>query len=32
LEKSKKLDSLKEIRGAKDFKKSAKPHKLVMTK
>jgi len=32
LEKNEKLDSLKEIRGAKNFKKSAKPHKLVMTK
>ncbi len=32
LEKNKKLDSLKEIRGAKDFKKSTKPHKLVMAK
>jgi len=32
LEKNKELDALKEIRGPKDFKKSAKPHKLVMTK
>lgn len=32
LEKNKKLDSLKEIRGPKDFKKSGKPHKLLMTK
>ncbi|MFH1246023.1 MAG: methylenetetrahydrofolate reductase C-terminal domain-containing protein, partial [Candidatus Omnitrophota bacterium] len=32
LEKNKKLDTLKTIRGPKDFKKSAKPHKLVMTK
>jgi len=32
LERNKKLDSLKEIRGPKDFRKSAKPHKLVMNK
>lgn len=32
LEKNKKLDSLTEIRTPKDYKKSAKPHKLVMTK
>jgi hypothetical protein len=32
LERSKKLDSLKEIRGPKDFRKSSKPHKLVMKK
>lgn len=32
LEKRKTLESLKEIRGPKDFKKSAKPHKLIMTK
>lgn len=30
LEKNKKLESLKEIRGPKDFKKSIKPHKLIM--
>ncbi|MDD5465632.1 MAG: methylenetetrahydrofolate reductase C-terminal domain-containing protein [Candidatus Omnitrophica bacterium] len=30
LEKNKKLESLKEIRGPKDFKKSMKPHKLTM--
>ncbi|MCX5706591.1 MAG: methylenetetrahydrofolate reductase C-terminal domain-containing protein [Candidatus Omnitrophica bacterium] len=32
LEKNKKLESLKEIRGPKDFKKSGKPHKLVTSK
>jgi len=32
LEKRKGLDSLKEIRGPKDYKKSGKPHKLVMNK
>lgn len=32
LEKKKKLESLKEIRAPKDFKKSGKPHKLIMTK
>lgn len=32
LEKRKKLTVLKEIQPAKDFKKSGKPHKLVMTK
>jgi len=32
LEKKKKLESLKEIRAPKDFKKSAKPHKLIITK
>ncbi len=30
LEKNKKLESLKEIRGPKDFKKSGIPHKLIM--
>lgn len=30
LEKNNKLESLKEIRGPKDFKKSIKPHKLIM--
>ncbi|MDD5477262.1 MAG: methylenetetrahydrofolate reductase C-terminal domain-containing protein [Candidatus Omnitrophica bacterium] len=30
LEKNKKLESLKEIRGPKDFEKSMKPHKLIM--
>lgn len=30
LEKNKKLESLKEIRGPRDFKKSNKPHKLIM--
>jgi ferredoxin len=30
LEKNKKLESLREIRGPKDFKKSGKPHKLIM--
>lgn len=30
LEKNKKLESLKEIRGPKDFKKSIRPHKLIM--
>ncbi len=30
LEKKKKLASLKEIRAPRDFKKSAKPHKLIM--
>lgn len=30
LEKNKKLESLKEIRGPKDFKKSVRPHKLIM--
>ena len=32
LEKKKKLESLKEIRGPKDFKKTGKPHKLLMSK
>ena len=32
LEKRKGLESLKEIRAPKDFKKSAKPHKLIMNK
>ena len=32
LEKNKKLESLKEIRSPKDFKKSGKPHKLLMAK
>jgi ferredoxin len=32
LEKRKGLGSLREIRGPKDFKKSAKPHKLIMNK
>ena len=32
MEKRKKLGRLKEIRQAKDFKKTNKPHKLVMTK
>ncbi len=32
LEKNNKLASLKEIRAPKDFKKSGKPHKLVMAK
>ncbi|MFA5096019.1 MAG: methylenetetrahydrofolate reductase C-terminal domain-containing protein [Candidatus Omnitrophota bacterium] len=32
LEKSKKLEALKEIRGPKDFKKSARPHKLIASK
>jgi len=32
LEKDKKLDSLREIRGPKDFKKSGKPHKLIVVK
>jgi len=32
LEKNKKLEALKEIRSPKDFKKSGKPHKLLMTK
>jgi ferredoxin len=32
LEKRKKLGLLKEIRKAKDFKKTTKPHKLIMTK
>ncbi len=31
LEKNKKLESLREIRGPKDFKKSGKPHKLVIS-
>ena len=31
LEKKKKLASLKEIRGPRDFKKSGKPHKLVIS-
>ncbi|MFA4888881.1 MAG: methylenetetrahydrofolate reductase C-terminal domain-containing protein [Candidatus Omnitrophota bacterium] len=31
LEKKKKLELLKEIRGPKDFKKSTKPHKLVIS-
>lgn len=30
LEKNKKLETLKEIRGPKDFKKLIKPHKLIM--
>ncbi len=30
LEKNKKLESLKEIRAPKDFKKSIRPHKLIM--
>lgn len=30
LEKNKKLESLRQIRGPKDFKKAAKPHKLIM--
>ena len=32
LEKNNKLESLKEIRGPKDFKKSGKPHQLIMCK
>jgi ferredoxin len=32
LEKKKKLQTLKEIQPAKDFKKLTKPHKLIMTK
>ncbi len=32
LEKKKKLKDLKEIQPAKDFKKAARPHKLIMTK
>jgi ferredoxin len=32
LEKKNKLESLKEIRAPKDFKKSGKPHKLLMSK
>ncbi|MCX5695886.1 MAG: methylenetetrahydrofolate reductase C-terminal domain-containing protein [Candidatus Omnitrophica bacterium] len=32
LEKKNKLESLKEIRGPKDFKKSGKPHKLILNK
>lgn len=32
LEKKKKLGTLKEIQKPKDFKKSTKPHKLIMTK
>jgi ferredoxin len=32
LEKNNKLASLREIRGPKDFKKSGKPHKLVVSK
>lgn len=32
LEKKKKLGKLKEIQGAKDYKKSGKPHKLVINK
>ena len=32
LEKKNKLESLKEIRAPKDFKKSAKPHKLIIAK
>jgi len=32
LEKKGKLATLKEIQGAKDFKKSTKPHKLIMVK
>jgi len=32
LEKRKKLDTLKEVQGPKDFKKLTKPHKLMMTK
>jgi ferredoxin len=31
LEKKKKLDTLKKIQGPKDFKKSNKPHKLIMS-
>ncbi|MDD5119775.1 MAG: methylenetetrahydrofolate reductase C-terminal domain-containing protein [Candidatus Omnitrophica bacterium] len=30
LEKNKRLESLKEIRGPKDFRKTTKPHKLIM--
>ncbi len=32
LEKRKRLGKLKEIQGAKDFKKAARPHKLIMAK
>ncbi len=32
LEKKNKLESLREIRGPKDFKKSGKPHKLIVNK
>jgi hypothetical protein len=32
LEKRNKLGTLKEIQKAKDFKKSGKPHKLIMAK
>ena len=32
LEKNKKLESMKAIRGPKDFKKSGKPHRLIMDK
>ena len=32
LEKRKKLDTLKEVQGPKDFKKTTKPHKLMLTK
>lgn len=32
LEKKNKLDSLREIRGPKDFKKSGRPHKLITSK
>lgn len=32
LEKRKKLDTLKEVQGPKDFKKLTKPHKLIMAK
>jgi ferredoxin len=32
LEKNKKLESLREIRNPKDYKKSAKPHKLLIAK
>jgi hypothetical protein len=32
LDKKKKLDNMKKIRGPKDFKKSGKPHKLIMMK
>ncbi len=31
LEKRKKLDTLKEVQAAKDFKKQTKPHKLIVT-
>lgn len=32
LDKKKKLDNLKEIQGPKDFKKSGRPHKLILNK